>query len=54
MTNGALAALLCRNFSGHFSPRLVWLVYFTLWGVLVVTENVAKRMLRWGVMLYST
>ncbi|KAI7843907.1 hypothetical protein COHA_002449 [Chlorella ohadii] len=44
--SGVMHELLFWNFSGHFSPRLVWLVYFTLWGVLVVTENVAKRMLR--------
>lgn len=37
-----------RNFSGGCSPELIWLRYFTLWGVLVVGENAGKHVLRWG------
>lgn len=44
--SGVMHELLFWNFSGHFSPRLIWLIYFTLWGVLVVAENIGKRLLR--------
>jgi len=32
-----------RTFTGRFSPRLIWFLYFVAWGVLVVSENVAKK-----------
>lgn len=35
-----------RNFSGGVSPGLIWLQYFSLWGTLVVGENVGKHTLR--------
>jgi hypothetical protein len=44
--SGVMHELLFWNFSGRFSPRLIWLLYFTLWGVLVVGENIGKRLLR--------
>ena len=38
----------CRNFTGRFTPRLLWLKYFAGWGALVVAENAGKHALRWA------
>lgn len=35
-----------RNIAGRLSPRLIWLAYFCLWGVLLVAENLGKHALR--------
>lgn len=42
------AATHCRYYTGRFTPHLLWLWHFVLWGLIIVGENVGRRALRWA------